>query len=861
MSVSAISRAGALQSTVFGRFHAIAQAKPRAVAFAGGEVRVSYSELLALAGAARARVARLGRTTPGLVGILTTDRVSAILAMLGVAASGHAYVLLDANDPDKRLQHIIGEAAPFALFADFALLERAQGIAGADCAVINLDGFEPGTEDAAVPGLDSDPDSLIYVSFTSGSTGVPKGVCQTHRNLIYYVDRYIEAMGIERRDPISWLFAHGVSASNMDIYGALFSGAKLCAFEVKEQSFAAMADWIDEQKLTLLHTVPTAVRELCGSIAPDRRFDSVRVVDLAGEMLFGSDVARMRPPFRDDCLILNRLAATEASFIASLAVTEAHEKAEGGLPVGTPPDGLEVAIVRSDGSPADVGETGAIAISSPHVATGYLNRPDLDAEAFADVPGRPGWRRYTSADLGFIDDDGNLNFIGRSGSRIKLRGQAVDLAEVEAALHDCPGVTGAVVLPKMEAGGEAREILAFVTLAPGAAADAGDIRKQLAEALPAYMLPSGYVILDKFPQTATSKIDRKALEAMDLDAARYRPGYAPPETETEDKVAAIFGEILGVQGVGRLDDFFLLGGDSLSLVNLQILASQAFGRPFAKMHEDASVKGIAEWLDSGEEAGSSDFPILVPVQPKGSNPPLFVVHGRRGQAQVGPLFLKLLGDDQPFYALQARGLDGKQEPHRTVEEMAEEYVAAIKSVQPRGPYFIGGFCAGCYIALEMIRLLQSRGDRAYRPLLIDPPVPRFKEAKQFTDRVLIHALKKRAVTGEWKVDLDKSSSIDAALKVARAVEDAFRAYDVNSPKVRSIIIATIERWRHARFVKRFFGEQVHVFMVDGDHKEMLTPDNEQFAAAIRQTITYITRVEAERQARARGRAETEAAAE
>ena len=859
MSASATPPHPTQPLTVSGRFEAIAREHRAAVAIASGEVKVRYSELRALAGASRARVARLGRTKPGLVGILTIDRISAVQTMLGVAGSGHAYVLLDSNDPDKRLEHIIGEAAPFALFADAALVERARRIAGKGCAVIDIDGFEPSKDDDAVEGLEPGPDSLLYVSFTSGSTGVPKGVCQTHRNLIFYVDCYIEAMGIGARDPISWLFAHGVSASNMDIYGAMFSGAKLCAFEIKDNSFSALADWIDDQKLALLHTVPTAVRELCGAISPDRRFDSVRVVDLAGEMLFGSDVVRMRPHFRDDCLILNRLAATEASFIASLPVTTAHEKADGGLPVGTPPEGLEVAIVRPDGSQADVGETGAIAISSPHVATGYLNRPELDAAAFADVAERPGWRRYTSADLGFIDADGNLNFIGRSGSRIKLRGQAVDLAEVEAALHDCPAVTGAVVLPKIEAGEEAREILAFVTLAPGSAAEAGDIRKQLAEALPAYMLPSGYVILDKFPQTATSKVDRKALEAMDLGSARYRPGYSPPENETEDKVAAIFSEILGIQGVGRLDDFFLLGGDSLSLTNLQVLASQTFGRQFANLHENASVKGIAEWLDSGEAGSADDFPIMVPVQPKGSNPPLFVVHGRHGQAQVGPLFLKLLGDEQPFYALQARGLDGKQEPLETVQEMAAEYVAAIKTVQPRGPYFIGGFCAGGYIALEMLRLLQAGGDRAYPPLLIDPPVPPLKRAQQLSDRVLVRGIKQRAVTGEWKVDVGSSAVIDAALKVARAMEDALTRYEVRVPRIKAIVIATIERWREARFVKRYFGDQVHVFMVDGHHKEMLTPDNEQFAAAIRQTITHIARVASER--RSKKRAATEAPAD
>ncbi len=837
----------ALPQTVFERFAAIAEAQPDDLAFTSGAASLTYGELHARARVVLNRIAALNRTEPGLVAILAADRVTAMTAMLAVAASGHAYVLLDSNDPEKRLRQIIGEVAPIIVLTESVLTERARRIAPKGCPLLAVNTLQPEYEKSTIAGLGVTPDSLLYVSFTSGSTGVPKGVCQTHRNLIYFVDCYIETMGIRRGDPISWLFAHGASASNMDIYGALFTGAKLCAFELKDQTFAAMAEWIAAERLTLLHTVPTAIRGLTGAIGPERKFDTVRVVDLAGEMLFGSDVTRMRPHFGKDCLILNRLAATEASFIASLAVTKKQEQAEGGLPVGKPPKGLEIAIVRGDGSAAEPGETGAIAISSPHVATGYLGRPELDAEAFADVPGRPGWRRFTSADLGFIDSDGNLHFIGRSGSRIKLRGQAVDLAEVEAALHDCPGVTGAVVLPRIDAGEEARELLAFVTLADGVTAEAGEIRKRLGDALPAYMLPSGYIFLDSFPKTATSKIDRKALEAMDLAQVRYRPGYAPPEGETEEKVAALFSEMLDVPAVGRDDDFFLLGGDSLKLVDLQLLASEAFGRQFSRLHEDATVRGVAAWLDRTSTEDRDDFPVLLPVRTEGSAPPLFMVHGRRGQAHVGPRFLDLLGKDQPFYALQARGLDGQQEPHPTVEAMAAEYVAAIKTVQPQGPYFLGGLCAGCYITLEMLTLLLKQGDRAYLPLLIDPPVPNFRHVKEVPDFILLHTLKKRAGVGEWNLDLADEGTLGAAMKVARAIEDALRAYDLHIPKVRSIVIATFERWRTAAAVRRLFGESAHVFMIDGEHLEMLTPDNQQFADAIRKSIAHIA------QAAAKGR--------
>ena len=840
------------EPTVFERFEAIAEAHPAEIAYANGPVTMTYSQLAALARAARARIQSMAPSSPGFVGILTVDRANALAGILGAAGSGHAYVLLDVNDPDKRLRHIVGEVSPFAILADEALLSRAEGLAGRG-GIISLDTLEPRDGDQDITGLPVSPDSLLYVSFTSGSTGVPKGVAQTHRNLAFYVDAYIDAMEIGAGDRISWLFAHGASASNMDIYGALFTGARLCAFELRDESFPAIARWIDKQRIALLHTVPTVVRELVGAIEKDKVFASVRTVDLAGEMLFANDVARMRPHFRADCRIFNRLAATEASFISSLIVTRAHEKIDGPLPVGQPPDGVELGILRTDGTPADIGEIGAIAIDSPYVCTGYFNRADLNAEVFCDLDGRPGWRRFKSPDLGLIDNAGNLNFIGRSGSRIKLRGQAVDLAEVEAALYECPGVTGAVVLPRSESGEEAREILAYLTLAPGVAQEAGDIRKHLAQSLPAYMLPSGYVFLDKFPYTATSKVDRQALGGLDLAKVRFRPGYVAPENEVEEKLAAIFSELLNVPSVGRFDDFFLLGGDSLSLVNLQILAREALGRELPPLHEDATVHGVARKLHEAENGADHQSSIVVPIRTEGSSPPLFVVHGRRGQAHVGPHFVELLGKEQPLYALQARGLDGKQEPHETIEAMAAEYVAAIREVQPRGPYLLGGFCAGCYVALEMIDLLLKQGKKYFAPLFIDPPPPGIlAEDDDIPEEVFLWKLKHRAKAGQWNVDLENPDAVEAAINVARSFEYALRAHDPKLIPIRSMVIATRQRWGHEDLVRKTFGPRADVFLVEGDHLGMLSPDNEEFAAALGKCVADIAdRAERYRAAAAR----------
>jgi acyl-coenzyme A synthetase/AMP-(fatty) acid ligase/surfactin synthase thioesterase subunit/acyl carrier protein len=832
--------------TVFARFASIAAKHRAAPAFTESGRTVSFGELHDRALAAEKEIGAFGRAKAGLVGILTRDRVTAMIGMLGVAASGHAYVLLDADDPDERLKRIIADSAPFSLLADSGLTERARSLAPAGASVIDLDRLTP-SRSRAKPSIEVTGDSLLYVSFTSGSTGVPKGVCQSHRNLIFFVDRYIETMQIEAGDPISWLFAHGVSASNMDIYGALFTGAKLCAFDLKTQSFAAMADWIDAECLTLLHTVPTVARELSGAIADKRMFGTVDVVDLAGEMLFSSDVAKLRPHFRKDCMILNRLAATEASFIAAMDVSRAQARRKGALPVGKPPRNVEISIVDSDALPVSNGKEGYIAIASPHVALGYLDPSDPNQAAFSDIEARPGWRRFTSADLGLIDDGGNLNFIGRSGSRIKLHGQAVDLAEIEAALCNCPGVRGAIVLAEHGEGEEARAVNAFLTLADGVERETGPIRKALLERLPASMLPSGYIFLDQFPQTATSKVDRKALGVMDVSALRYRPGYQPPENQTEERVAAIYAQVLGIAGVGRFDDFFDLGGDSLSLVNLQILATEAFGRQFSELNRDASVKGVAAWLAEQPSGGAMHTSILLAIRTEGSAPPLFVVHGRRGQAHVSTRFLDLLGPEQPLYVLQARGFDGKEEPHHTIEEMAADYLAAIREVQPKGPYFIGGFCAGSYIAIEMIHLIREAGETYLRPLLIDPPVPNFgksddEEAEEYkSEEFLEELLRYRVAEGQWKVDLENASAVANAIKVAQAVESALSRFQRRPISVPVAILATKPRWRNFQNVWAIFGRNCLVYLLDHVHGLMLSPDNQAFAAALRHCLDRVAK--------------------
>jgi hypothetical protein len=379
----------------------------------------------------------------------------------------------------------------------------------------------------------------------------------------------------------------------MDIFGGMLKGATLCAYDMRRDGVPGLADWLDRERITVLHAVPTVFRELFGSLAPQRKLAHLRAIDLGGEAVFGSDVELFRRHTREGCILVNHLAATEASVIAQHRVEHSGgTPAEGILPVGTSPEGLRVLIRRDDGSEADSGEAGEIVVTSPFVSPGYWRRPDLDAAAFSVDAAEPGWRRYATGDLGRIDDAHNLHFLGRRGSRVKIRGHTVDLTEIGGA-HACPGVSRPRCAPRGRRDCRAGAFSPYLAVAsdcfrdplgPPPSGNAGRV----------YMFPRDYLFLDALPLTASGKVDRRALSAMELADTAELLGSEPPRTDLERGVAAIFEDLLKLEPIGRSADFFRLGGDSLSRVHLQAELRDTFGVALANPFDDPTVAGIAE---------------------------------------------------------------------------------------------------------------------------------------------------------------------------------------------------------------------------------------------------------------------------
>ncbi|HEX7272963.1 MAG TPA: AMP-binding protein [Casimicrobiaceae bacterium] len=818
------------RDTIGARLLTLARSSPSRIAMSEGEARISFSELDATAAAIAARIVAAAGERDGTVCLLFEDRIAAVQAIFGAGRSGRPYVPLDARDPDERLRFIIEDCRPVAIVTEPSLLGRARGLAREGCTIL-ADGVA-GVPSTAIGLPQVSPDAIAYLFYTSGSTGRPKGVSQTHRNLLFFADAYAAALRISDQDRLSLLYSLSFSAANMDIFGGMLSGGTLVGYDMRRDGVPLLADWLEREQITVLHAVPTVFRELLTSLAPGRKLSHLRAIDLGGESVFGSDVELFRRHTNAGCILVNHLAATEASVIAQHAVGHDADLVTGILPVGRPPAGLRVTIRREDGTAADAGEAGEIVVSSAHVSPGYWQRPELNAAAFAPDPLEPGSRRYFTGDLGRLDVGGNLHFLGRSGNRIKIRGFTVDLAEVEAAVASCTGVVKSAVLAEQRGSSpEPDRLVAYVVGGPELSSDQGGLRRLLSTRLPPYMLPSRVVMVESLPITATGKVDRKALEAAARAAMEQRV-IDPPRNDAERIVARLFEALLELPAVGRDDDFFLLGGDSLSVVELQTRLRDAFGIGLQGIQEDATVAGIAAQITSaGARPAARSVPILTALRAGGGELPLFLVHGRLGQALVSPHLLRLLGSEQPVWAFQGRGLDGLREPYATIEEMASEYVEEMRALRPHGPYFVGALCAGALVAMAMARSLREAGETVLPLLLLDPPEQSFAMAEQgLSERKLLGRLRKRQAMGRIDAPIDNPVYAQASVRVAQAFEQAIRRYHPSPYDGPVFMLSSSTRiGADPAALRRLYAGRVERFEVASTHSEILDSHNPLFA--------------------------------
>ena len=438
------------------------------------------------------------------------------------------------------------------------------------------------------------------------------------------------------------------------------------------------------RNVSLINTVQSVLVEL---LRDTRLPASIRTVCLGGEAL--------RQPVVE-CILKNSSAESVFDLYGPTETTvysTCSRRTAGGVEnVGRPIANTQVYVLDTHGGPLPVGIPGELFIGGEGVARGYWRRPELTAERFVPdrFSGRPGARLFKTGDRARWLADGSLVLLGRANGLVKLRAFRIELGEVEAALRAGPEIREAAVVLREDRPGDQR-LVAYLVARNGHKSDGAALRTRLAETLPEYMLPGAFVWLDRLPLTPNGKIDHKALPAPDSHA-NVRPCDAaePPATILELEIIHIWQRLFQRNTISRQDNFFELGGHSLLALRLTAEVEKLLGRrvPIATLFQAPTIAALARKLE--DENWAPPRTSLVPLQPLGTEPPLFCIHGMFGDAYCFLHLARELAPDRPVYGLQAVGLDGRRPRHTTVEEMAAHYVREIRSVQPEGHYHLAG---------------------------------------------------------------------------------------------------------------------------------------------------------------------------
>ena len=543
-------------SSLPAQFEAVVDRYPDRLAVKTGARALTYGELNTRAN----RLARaiLGESGAGTrtVGLLLEHGVPLALGVLACLKAGKAYVPLELNNPPERQARILADAGA-------ALLVTDQPVVGSAADGFQVLSLEAGSADGPSEnlGIHPGPDELACVLYTSGSTGMPKGVMYSHGMILVRVVGH-NRFGVGGGDRLSALGAGG-----MNLFRALLTGAALISLDVRRAGAEALPGWLQREGITLDHSVPTLFRHLITILTGAETFSDLRVVNLTGEALLRQDVEAFRRHFPEDCLLVHGLGTTEAATFRELRIDRRTRVPGRVVPVGFSVEGTEVLLLDESGRPTPPGEIGEIAVRGTHLALGYWKRPDLTAAQFLPDPAGGVARLYRTGDLGRFLGDGSLMHLGRADSQIKVRGHRVEAGEVESVLLNHPAVEEVAVVGRPEANGGVR-LHAYVIPTRGSLPSARALRSFLQERLPDYMVPSELVSLDALPLTPNGKVDRQALLLRPSERLEDGRAGAPPRGPLEACLTEIWCDVFRLPEVGINDDFFVLGGDSLHATRL-----------------------------------------------------------------------------------------------------------------------------------------------------------------------------------------------------------------------------------------------------------------------------------------------------
>ena len=704
-----------IEQSIPSRFEQQVRKYPQNIAVHTKNYHWTYSELNCRANRVAQAILFQCTSSEEKIALLFEHDAPMIAGILGVLKVGKTYVPLDPNYPSDRVVYILEDSLASAVITNNKNLVRAQELTRGTIPLINIDDISfPGCDDEIVREIS--PDTVAYILYTSGSTGQPKGVIQNHRNVLHFIRNYTNNLHINEQDGLTMLSSYSFDAAIMDIFAAILNGATLYPINIKESGLTDLSQWLQQHHITIYHSTPTLYRHFVSTLSGDEKLTQIRLVVLGGESVVKTDVDLYKEYFSNECIFVNGLGPTESTVTLQYFINKQTEITRNTVPVGYSVEETEILLLNEAGEKTDI--YGEIAIRSPYIALGYWRKPDLTQLVFKSDRASDSRRIYRTGDLGRLRPDGSIEFLGRKDFQVKIRGFRIELGEIEAALTQHPSVRENVVIAREDVPGN-KHLVAYVV--PTQTLTTDELRHFLKQKLPDYIVPSAFVMLEALPLTPSGKVDRLTLPVPDNSSSL--DNFVPPRDKLELQLTQIWSEVLKVDKVGVRNNFFDLGGHSLLAVRLMAKIQQQFGKnlPLAALFQSPTVEELANILQ--RDSDSSYWSPLVAIQPNGSKRPFFCVPGIGANVIYFYDLARHLGTDQPFYGLQALGLDGDSPPHTSIEEMAAYYIEAIQTQEPQGPYLLGGHSFGGIVAFEMATQLHKQGHEVALLAIIDVVAP------------------------------------------------------------------------------------------------------------------------------------------
>ncbi len=677
--------------------------------------QLSYRELNARANQLAHYLCNIGVTSEVLVGISMERSIDMLIAVLGVLKAGGAYVPLDPTYPPDRLLYMVQDAEIAVLLTQHKLCEIAPKH---DARVVCIDSEWSRISEESRSNLGdlAGAENLAYVIYTSGSTGKPKGVQIPHSAVANFLQAMRQRPGMNADDVLAAVTTLSFDIAGLELFLPLTCGASVVLVGAAVAADGGrLAEVLKRHRVTVMQATPATWRML---LEAGWQGGELKVL-CGGEMLPRDLADRL---LERASTVWNMYGPTETTIWSTVRRVE---RGSGAVSIGGPIDNTRIYIVDSQFNPVPIGVPGELCIGGHGVARGYRNRPELTAEKFVPdtFSSEQGSRLYKTGDLARFLADGTVECLGRTDHQVKLRGFRIELGEIEAVLSRYPAVQQAVVVDRWISGD--KRLVGYV-VASAAAATSSDLKAFLRSSVPEYMIPAGFVFLETLPLTPNGKVDRNALPEPDESRVERDNGFLAPRDAIELQLANVWEAVLGVRPIGMRDNFFELGGHSLLAVRLFAEIEKVFGKklPLATLFQAPDIENFAKVL---REAGwTPSWSSLVPIQPSGSKPAFFCVHAHGGNVLNFYDLARRLGPDQPFFGLQAQGLDGSQPKHTSIEEMAAHYIKEIRGVQPVGPYLLGGYCFGGKVAFEMAQQLHAQAEDVALVALIDAFAPGYR---------------------------------------------------------------------------------------------------------------------------------------